>query len=88
MHVRPGVPYVEAPDLCFTGNGYSELLASGFKFEIKGKRVDISIPKSIPFTERQIWLERFKQIGFDGVEQFDTAVGKTGDSVEVTIVVG
>lgn len=85
MHVRLGVPWVDAPARHFTGHGYSELLASGFKFTIAGKRVDITMPAHL--KDRKDWLERFQQLGFDGLTNFETALNKERNTLEVTVEV-
>jgi hypothetical protein len=87
MNVRPGVPYVQSPNRSFTSNGYSELLASGFEYKIEDRKVDIAIPKSIPFDQRQMWIERFKTLGFDSISNFTTVNNELNNTIDISFVV-
>ena len=86
MQARPGVPWIDSPVPYFSSHGYSELMASGLEYEITGKRIKVSIPKTVPKEEQQMILERLKQIGADGLIKFEMVVQQTQD-VELIIVV-
>ena len=87
MNVRPGVPWVDPPFRYFSGHGYSELLASGLKYKINGKQVDVSIPMSILLEEREEIISRLKQIGFDGLVKLEKVYNKETNCIEITIEV-
>jgi len=85
MLVRKNVPWLEPPARHFTAHGYSELIASNLEYVICGKTVEVSIPKSIPFEEREIIINRLLKIGFDGIVSFETSHGE--QIVKIKIVV-
>ena len=87
MFIRTGVPYIEPPAPYFSGHGYSELIASGLKHKINGKRVEVSIPKTMPPTERDFIIEKLKHLGFDGTIRFEANYARETETVELLIVV-
>ena len=70
INVRPGVPWIDPPDPCFTGHAWSELVAAGLAYTQIGRKVTVNIPSTL--EDRDEIIKNMKQLGFNGLVKFET----------------
>ncbi len=84
-HVRPGVPWIDPPDPCFAAHMWSELIASGVKFSQVDRKIVAEIPGSR--TDRNEIVRVLRNIGFNGLKTYSSAMSENGQLLVVTVVV-